>query len=157
MCTWFSASWQRFRYDRKCLLSCIYNPQITISRTSLFSVNFNRNSVKNHPKPWTCPLMATEALRLMKDGKNGGKGYRGGGKREIIYLSLQCHHQNDFCIKMGSDDSHFNVSVGSDGQSHKTVSTNHSLFEEKGEPKRYRTEVVPLTSLTTRPNWLIEC
>ena len=39
-------------------------------------------------------------------------------------------------------------SVGSDGQSHKTVSTNHSFFEEKGEPKRYRTEVLPLTSLT---------
>ena len=36
---------------------------------------------------------------------------------------------------MGSDDSHFNVSVGSDGQSHKTVSTNHNLSEEKGEPK----------------------
>ena len=29
---------------------------------------------------------------------------------------------------MGSDESHFNVSVGSDGQSHKTVSTNHNLF-----------------------------
>ena len=68
-------------------------------------------------------------------------------KREIIYLSLHCHHQNDFCIKMGSDESHFNVSVGSDGQSHKTVSTNHNLFEEKGEPKRYRTEALPLTSL----------
>ena len=27
-----------------------------------------------------------------------------------------------------------------------TVSTNHNLFEEKGEPKRYRTEVLPLTS-----------
>ena len=40
-----------------------------------------------------------------------------------------------------------NVSVGSDGQSHKTVSTNHNHFEEKGEPKRYRTEVFPLTSL----------
>ena len=49
---------------------------------------------------------------------------------------------------MGSNESHFNVSVGSDGQSHKTVSTNHNLFEEKGEPKRYRTEVLPLTSLT---------
>ena len=49
---------------------------------------------------------------------------------------------------MGSDESHFNVSVGSDGQSHKTVSTNHNLSEEKGEPKRYRTEVLPLTSLT---------
>ena len=40
---------------------------------------------------------------------------------------------------VGSDESHFNVSVGSDGQSYKTVSTNHNLFEEKGEPKRYRT------------------
>ena len=49
---------------------------------------------------------------------------------------------------MGSDESHFNVSVGSDGQSHETVSTNHNLFEEKGESKRYQTEVLPLTSLT---------
>ena len=55
----------------------------------------------------------------------------GGGKREIIYLSLHCRHQNDSCIKMGSDESHFDVSVGSDGQSHQTVSTNHNLFEEK--------------------------
>ena len=29
------------------------------------------------------------------------------GEREIIYLSLHCHHQNDFCIKMGSDERHF--------------------------------------------------
>ena len=35
----------------------------------------------------------------------------GGGKKEIIYLSLHCHHQNDSCIKMGSDESHFNVSL----------------------------------------------
>ena len=67
---------------------------------------------------------------------------------EIIYLSLHCHHHNDSCIKMVSDDSHCNVSVGSGGQSHRTVSTNHNLFEEKREPKRYRTEVLPLTSLT---------
>ena len=65
-----------------------------------------------------------------------------------MYLSLHCLHQNDSCIKMDSDESHFNVSVGSDGQSHKTVSTDHNLFEEKGEPKQYRTEVLPLTSLT---------
>ena len=70
----------------------------------------------------------------------------GGG--ESIYLSLHCHRQNDSCIKVGSDESHFNVSVGSDGQSHGTVSSNHNRFEEKGEPKRYRTEVLPLTSLT---------
>ena len=32
-------------------------------------------------------------------------------KREIRYLSLHCHHQNDSCIKMGRDESHFNVSL----------------------------------------------
>ena len=69
-------------------------------------------------------------------------------ERELIYLSLHCHHQNYSCIKMGSDESHFTVSVGSDGQSHKTVSTNHNLFEENGEPKQLRTEVLPLNSLT---------
>ena len=53
------------------------------------------------------------------------------GEREIICLSLHCHHQNDSCIKMGSDESHFNVSVGSDGQSHKTVSTNHNFRRER--------------------------
>ena len=31
--------------------------------------------------------------------------------REIIYLSLHCHHQNDSCIKMGSDERHFGVSL----------------------------------------------
>ena len=45
---------------------------------------------------------------------------------------------NDSCIKMGSDESHFNVSVGSDGQGHQTVSTNHNLFEEKEELKQYQ-------------------
>ena len=44
----------------------------------------------------------------------GGGRYGGGGREIIIYLSLHCHHQNDSCIKMGSDESHFHVSVGSD-------------------------------------------
>ena len=39
------------------------------------------------------------------------EGVRRWGKRETIYLSLHCHHQNDSCIKMGSDESHFNVSL----------------------------------------------
>ena len=49
---------------------------------------------------------------------------------------------------MGSDESHLNVSVGNDGRSQMTVFTDHNLFEEKGEPKQYRTEVLPLTNLT---------
>ena len=64
-------------------------------------------------------------MRLIRDGE---KEVWRWGEREIIYLSVYCHHQNDFCIKMGSNESHFNVSVGSDEQSHKTVSTNHNLF-----------------------------
>ena len=71
-----------------------------------------------------------------------------GEEGDYIPIATLSPLKNDFCIKVGSDESHFNVSVGSDGQSHKTVSTNHNLFEEKGEPKRYRTEVLPLTSLT---------
>ena len=27
-----------------------------------------------------------------------------------VYLLSYCHHQNDFCIKVGSDESRFNVS-----------------------------------------------
>ena len=67
-----------------------------------------------------------------------------------LCASLLCHHQNDSCIKTGSDESHFNVSLIVREKSHKTVSTDHT-FQEKGEPKRYRTEVLPLTSLTALP------
>ena len=49
--------------------------------------------------PWS------ETIRLIRDRR-----VREVGKREIIYLSLHCHHRNDSCIKMGSDESHFNVS-----------------------------------------------
>ena len=69
------------------------------------------------------------------------------GEREIIYLSLHCHHQNDSCIKMGSDERHFNVSLNvRDNASIQCPET--TIFEEKGEPKRIRTEVPLLTSLT---------
>ena len=69
------------------------------------------------------------------------------GKREIIYLSLHCHHQNDFCIKVGSDESHFNVSlIAKDKVTRQRPQT--TTFEEKGEPKQIQTEVLLLTSLT---------
>ena len=49
------------------------------------------------------------------------------GEEGIIYLPLQCHHQNDSCIKMGTDESHFNVSLVVRDRSHKTVSTDHNF------------------------------
>ena len=62
-------------------------------------------------------------------------------------LSLHCHHQNDFCIKVGSEESHFNVSfIVKDKVTRQDPQT--TTFEEKGEPKRRRTELPPLTSLT---------
>ena len=81
----------------------------------------------------------------------GGGGVRRWGKREITYQSLHCHHQNDSCIKMGSDESHFTVSL--------TVwdkvtwqRTQTTTFEEKGGaetdsnrgPSAYQPNALPL-------------
>ena len=46
-------------------------------------------------------------------GRGGGRSMEVGGEGEgdQLYLSLHCHHQNVSCIKMGSDESHFNVSL----------------------------------------------
>ena len=63
-----------------------------------------------------------------------------GGKREVIYLSLPCHYQNDSCTKKGSDESHFNVSlIVRDKVTRQCPQT--TTFEEEGESKRIRTEV----------------
>ena len=85
--------------------------------------------------------------RLIRDGEKGGRGYGGEGRGRLLYLSLHCHHQNDSCIKMGSDESHFNVSLMvKDKVTRQCPET--TIFEEKGEPKRIRTEGSVLTSLT---------
>ena len=67
--------------------------------------------------------------------------------REIRYLLPHCHLQNDFCIKVGSDESNFNVSlIVRDKDTRQCPQT--TPFEVKGEPKRIRTEVHLLTSPT---------
>ena len=48
------------------------------------------------------------------------------GEREIIYLSLHCHHQNDFCINLAAMRAIL-MFHNCEGQSHKTVSTDHNL------------------------------
>ena len=53
----------------------------------------------------------------------------GEGERKIICLSLHCHHQNDFCIKVGSDESHFNASlIVTDNIGHKTESIHRPQY-----------------------------
>ena len=54
------------------------------------------------------------------------------------------------CIKVGSDESRFNVSlIVRDKVTRPCLQTTN--FEEKGQPKLYRTEVLPLTSLPALP------
>ena len=71
----------------------------------------------------------------------------GGGGGEILCLSLHCQHQNYFCIKMGSGESHFNVSLI---VRDKVTRRYPTLFEEKAEPNPYRTEVFLLITTLCR-------
>ena len=53
----------------------------------------------------------TQMFALMNPSADGlGQEYYP-REKEIIYLSLHCHYQNDSCIKMGSEERHFNVSL----------------------------------------------
>ena len=58
--TWFGRHGDTFGTTENAFFSCIYNPQITVSPTSSFSVCCNGNRVKNHPIPWTCPLISSD-------------------------------------------------------------------------------------------------
>ena len=84
---------------------------------------------------------------LIRDGEKGGKAVWRWGKRDIIYLLVHCHNQNDSCIRMGSDVSHFNVSLIV-----RTKVTRHcpqsQYLKRKDSRKRILTEVPLLTSLT---------
>ena len=82
------------------------------------------------------------------------RGGGGGGRGEGDYYTYRyCHHQNDSCIKMGSDESHFNVSlIVNDKVTRQCPQT--TICEGQGERKRIRTEVPLFTrtdSLERRP------
>ena len=59
-----------------------------------------------------------------------------------------CERQNYFCVKMGSDESHLNVSLTVRDKVTIRQCPQTTTFEEKGEPKRIETVVPLLTSLT---------
>ena len=80
-------------------------------------------------------------------GGGGGKKVWRRGEEGKVYTYRYTVTTRMTCIKMGSDESHFNVSfIVRDKVTRQCPQT--TTFEEKGEPKRYRTEVLPLTSLT---------
>ena len=66
-----------------------------------------------------------------------------------MYLSLHCHHQNDSCTKMGSDESQFNNYFIDHEDKVARQYPQATPFEERREPKMTRTDVLLLlTSLT---------
>ena len=71
----------------------------------------------------------------------GGRGYGGGG-RGRVYTYRYTVTTRMTCIKMGSDESHFNVSLIVEDKVIRPCPQT-TTFEEKGEPKRNRTEVLP--------------
>ena len=80
------------------------------------------------------------------------------GEREIIYTYRYIVTTTMTSALRWFDERHFNVSVGSNGQSHNWDSDHCTVgnrpqkaFWEKGEPKRYRTEVLPLTTANALP------
>ena len=79
-------------------------------------------------------------------GRGGGN--EGGGRgRLYTHRYTGCHHQNHSCIKIGSDESHSNVSlIVRDTVTRQCPQT--TTLEEKGEPKRNQSEVILLSSLT---------
>ena len=99
-------------------------------------------------------------MRIIRDGEKGGReggmwGGRGGG---IIYLSLHCHHQNDFCIKVASDESHFNVSLIVRDKVTR-LSTNHNFSRERRaeadsnrSPSAYQPNALPLGQTGSVPS-----
>ena len=85
----------------------------------------------------------------------GGRGYGGGG-RGRVYTYRYTVTTRMTCIKMGSDESHFNVSlIVMDKVTRQWPQT--TTFEEKGEPKpgiEPRSFRLPAYRLTARPNRL---
>ena len=73
-------------------------------------------------------LNVHKTIRFIRGREKGKRrGVWRWGKREIIYLARDCHHQNDFCIKIGSDGSHFNVSLSVRDKVTNTMSMIHNF------------------------------
>ena len=96
-------------------------------------------------------------MRLIRDGEKGARGY-GEGERGILY-TYRCHHQNNSCIKMGSDERN-------KGQGHKTVSTEHNFWRERraeadsnSGPSAYQPNALPLGQTGSSYDWwlMIAC
>ena len=68
----------------------------------------------------------------------------GGGGVDYIPIATLSNTRTDSCVKTGSDESHFNVSLIAKYEATRRCPQT-TTFEENGEPKRIRTELTSLT------------
>ena len=87
--------------------------------------------------------MVLNVLRNHKayQGRRGGRGYGGGGRGRLYTYRYTVTTSIPALRRAAMTAIHVSFIVR-DKVTIKTVSTNHNLSEEKGEPKRYRTEVL---------------
>ena len=74
--------------------------------------------------------------RRLRSGEGRGEVGGGGRRNYLCLVTLHCLDQNDFCIKLGSNESRYNISLTNcEGQSHKTMFTKKQItnYEEMGE------------------------
>ena len=86
--------------------------------------------------------MSTETIRLIRDGEKGGKGYGGGGRGRLYTYRYTVTTGMTSALRWAAMRAVL-MFHNCEGQCPQTTA-----FEEKGEPKRIRTEVPLLTSLT---------
>ena len=68
-------------------------------------------TVPQHLVGWLVGWLVKLAYRrAVSEEVVAGTEIPGGEGRWRLYLTLHCHHQNNSCIEVGSDESHLNVS-----------------------------------------------
>ena len=89
-------------------LSCQISVAIAVAILILVNMQLSHWPRPSYNSMWLTGRKASAKLvNMVLNVHRNHKAYQGrgkGGGREIIYLSLHCHHQNDSCIKMGSDE-----------------------------------------------------
>ena len=128
-------------------VSMVFNKKVSMVFNKKVSMVFNKKVSMVFNKKVSMVFNVHRNHEAYYEQGEWAKGVWRWGKGESIYLSLHCRHQNDSCIKMGSDESHFNVSlIVRDKITRQYPQT--TTYEEKREPKRIQTYVPLLTSRT---------
>ena len=104
------------------------------------------SNVQHVEEMWTWCLTSTDTIRRIRDGEKGGRGYGGGGRGRLHTYHYTVTTRMTSALRWAAMRAIL-IFHDCEGQSHKTVHRPQP-FEEKGEPKRIRTEVLLLTGLT---------